>query len=284
MLKLIRNMAGERYSLGISMSGISLSHSAPGRKARTSLLADQAFATQEHSSLDMLKKALVALLSDKNIRGSAISIILDDEWARAFFVTPPANASSKQDLVSAAKIRFETLYGDTCDDWLIEADYETDDIFLAFGMQKKVMTTINEVCDAYQLKVISISTHFLSVWNRYCQKLPKDSWLGLVNDQVLNLAIIEQQRLVGLRHIHISGHSEQWLKACLDREALRFKLSSPKQLMLVGNINGYWVTPDLQPHKLNKDMLICKNLDQANLPEQVTWSTQARIAMLGLPS
>lgn len=172
-----------------------------------------------------------------------LSIIVDDRWARYFLVTPPKNLSHFDDCAAATRMRFQALYGEAVDEWQIEADFSADQPFLACALPKALLHGLQQLASEYKSPLLGLNPHFIASFNRWHRAIHSQAWFGLVHQDHLTLAAIEQGRLQAVRTSHLAHadwHDLPFVARHIEREALRLNLAAPTRLQLVGRLPGNW--------------------------------------------
>ena len=89
-----------------------------------------------------LHDALADVLREHAPPRARLRTIVRNECARYFVVEPPSNARRMSDLHSAARLRFDGLYGDTLADWALDADWCASRPFLACAIPAQAITAV----------------------------------------------------------------------------------------------------------------------------------------------
>ncbi|PRC92699.1 hypothetical protein [Solimicrobium silvestre] len=264
MLNPLRNvvsrLCGARLHLGITTKGIALARTSGGWNKKISLLADQAL------SSDQLKNQCDALLTLPSCTTLPLLVTLSDEWGHLFMVTPPHNAEHYSDLVAAATMRFQALYGKVSADWQINADWQVDRPFLACAYPRSLLNTLQQIAQERRMPLLSVRPYFVTVWNQWSSKLKPNNWFGVVQDATLTLGITSElhpQHLIGIRTIAIPTHGQNrdWIAEQLTRTALQHNVTAPKQIQVVGNQHHYWGDKAATPVV---DQLVLNLVEQQN--------------------
>jgi hypothetical protein len=187
----------------------------------------------------LLGSALTTALAENGCQRMKTDLVLADGWARYFMVAPPKNVSNMADCQAAAAMRFHQLYGESPLDWQIDAQWDTDNAFLACALPNNLLLGLQQACSTQKLRLLSITPYFIACWNHWCRTLDGAAWFGVVNAGYLTLAAIENGRLHALRRSPFADenwHDKQYLPTLLAREALRLNLSLPARLQLCGKL------------------------------------------------
>jgi hypothetical protein len=279
MLKSLVSSLSTSLRIGISKNGMTLLRVSGWRQHQVELLADIVLLTEESKSPRHIASQLEKLIKKTNCEGLPTAVIIDDEWARFFMVTPPNNCSRIEDCRAATNMRFQSLYGEAITDWFIEADWDPQHPFLACALPQSLQSELLLVAANCRLTITSIIPHFIATWNHWHQNLPTTSWFGVVNEGQLTLGIVDQDRLCNVRTATLTDNiwdDPEWLPDYINREALRLNVPAINSLQLCGDIPGQWTTCTI-------GKLQCVRLDGDNhISSQAGKSASLILANIGL--
>ena len=223
--------------IGIAPNGIALLKSSGLLRPQTKLIADCALSPAQSLSLQAVAAQLRNMLSDAKCANLPASVIVADQWARLFMVNPPQNSGSLQDCKAAAAMRFQQLYGEPLGSWQLRADWQAQHAFVACALPAALLDSLQQVARDHRLTLLSIAPQFIATWNQWRNHLKAGAWFGLMQDNTLTLAAIDQQKICAVRTIALpdgAAQDAQWLTAHLTREAMLLNLPMPKQVQLCG--------------------------------------------------
>jgi hypothetical protein len=235
---------GAAIRIGLSTTGVAILRTGGWGKSAT-ILADHPLAEDAVQTPARLALQCTTILADADCAGLPLSVTVGDEWARLFMVTPPHNSGRLQDFHGAAAMRFEALYGEGMGDWLVQADWQAREPFLACALPCSLLETLRQVAHDRALHLMSVMPQFAVVWNTWNRKLDSGAWFGLVHEHKLTLGAIApapRPRLCAVRAMPIpsDGDNPRWLAEQVARAALRLDLPAPSRLQLAGNRQRYW--------------------------------------------
>jgi hypothetical protein len=224
--------------VGFAPNGIALMKTSGWLRHQTTLIAECALSSAQSVSPETVATQLRSLLTNAKCANLPISIVVADQWTRLFMVNPPQNSGSLQDCKAAAAMRFQQLYGESLDSWQLRADWQTQHAFLACALPTALLTSLQQTAHDYRLTLLSVAPQFIATWNQWRNNLKPDAWFGLVHENTLTLAAIDQQRISSVRTTTLpeDGWDAQWLTTHLAREAMLLNLPVPKQVQLCGSI------------------------------------------------
>jgi hypothetical protein len=203
--------------------------------------------------------------------GLPVRVVLSDDLARLFMVTPPQNSARLHDIKAATSMRFQMLYGDLGadphNDWCIEADWQASRPFLACAVPRSLVEALCRAAGEHGMHVQSIEPNFVAAWNAARGRIAKGVWFGAVYEEQLTLAAIapNASHLGAVRSLAIpaDGHELQWVEEQVARTALQLDVPVPQQLCLSGNRNQLWVDRrKTSTAGAAKEGLVINNLDQ----------------------
>ena len=258
---------GQSLRIGVSAAGVSLLRVSRWIGEPVTVLAEQAIAPSGEHPFDAIANALRALLGElagANISGGwPTSIVLADDLARMWRVTPPPGAARLADIEAAAGFRFQSLYGEPATAWQVSADWSATRPFFAAAVPRALLAALRLVAQEFKLRIVSIEPHFVSAWNRWRGGVKRGAWFGLAHDGLLTLAAIEPDGK-GIRAIRAlplpggQGADQYWLSQTLTREALLLDMAAPELLQVCGAAPAAWSQP-----LTNAAHIACAALDQA---------------------
>jgi hypothetical protein len=234
---------GGELSIGLGPEGIALLHRQGWLRQRSRVIDECRFADTAPVPADELAAALDRLLSTSGGQGLPARLVLADEWARHWMVTPPANASRLADCRAAAAARFQALYGEPLAAWQWAADWDARLPFLASALPQALVVALCRVCAAHQLVLLEVVPQFVAAWNRWRRSLQGGRWFGVLLGRNLTLGAVGDGRLCALRSQAVPAAASvdaAWLQQALEREALRWMLAPPTGLQLCGAPPAAW--------------------------------------------
>lgn len=196
----------------------------------------------------MLLQRCRSTLAETSPAGLSLSVILSDDLVRLFMVTPPQNAARLQDLIAAANLRFQSLYGEAPHDWQVDANWQTGAPFLACAVPRALVEECRNLANDMRMPLVSLQPHFVASWNAARRELmgAKDhAWLGVLRGHNLSLGIVTakpKQRLNSVRTLTIpAGKADfDWLQEQLTRAAMQAGVSAPNSMLLAGDARSEW--------------------------------------------
>jgi hypothetical protein len=226
--------------IGLAPDGIAVLRTSGLLRPQTTLIAESALAPVQSTYSDAATTQLRQMLTDAKCANLPVSFVLADSWVRLFMVNPPQNSGSLQDCKAAAAMRFQQLYGESLDNWEMRADWQAQHAFLACAIPASLLTVLQQIAREYKLSVLSVLPQFIATWNQWRNNLKTDAWFGLVHDNALTIAAIDQQKICAVRTATLPEDvlDAQWLTAHLAREAMLLNLPIPKQLQLCGSVSS----------------------------------------------
>lgn len=194
---------------------------------------------------DVLAVPITAVLDTAGVARSPIHVTIDDDLARYFIVTPPANSTRMQDLRAAAGVRFQLLYGESLAHWQLAADWHAVSPFLACAVPQRLHAALQLAVDAQRSCLASVMPDFVTAWNRLRRRLGADAWVATLGDNALTLGLVagtKTARLAAVRTITLpeSTATATWLRDQLTRAALLDNVSPPSALHIHGVPRDGW--------------------------------------------
>ncbi len=241
----------EALRIGLSKNGVSVLRSTGILRRKTTILAEQTFSSDV---LADIATDLRTVLSKVARNKEATTFILSDDWVRLFMVTPPQNATRLQDCRAAADLRFQALYGEPPEDWVLLGDWDVRYPYLACAVPKQLLTILDQIATASGLTLVKIAPQFIAGWNRWHRKLAQNAWFAVVHGKTMTFGMVEQRRLTAVRTATLpSDVDKAWLTECIAQDVLRFGQTVPEQLQIVGSFPAAW--------SVSAGALVCSQLD-----------------------
>lgn len=230
---------GKSLRLGVGTDAIALVDARRWRRAPVEVLAE---AELSSAGLDHLAPALRAMLADANAAGRALTVIVSDELARMWQVSPPEGSARMADLEGAAALRFQALYGAAPVGWRIGADWSVKRPFLAAGLPASLLALVEQIALEQKLRLVEVTPQFVAAFNGVRAKVAGDAWFGVLQAGVLTLGVQAVAGHLGaVRAAAVPpGADGDWLARHIAREALRLDVPAPSRLQLCGDAPPDW--------------------------------------------
>ena len=233
----------DRLHIGLSRQGIAVLHAKGGRRPSTTVLVDHAFTIDATASPEQWIDEIRQILENTQCPRLPTSVVLSNDWARFWTVTPPVNAVRLSDCQAAAQLRFQALYDAPLTGWQMAADWQIDAPFLACAVPDTLLSPLQQVASAYRLRLIEVAPQFIVGWNRWRRALQAGAWFGVTQDDTITFAAINNGQLCTMRSItrQLRDRERQsWLQEQLTREALRLHIPAPSAIQLCGHRSTSW--------------------------------------------
>ncbi|TFW13956.1 hypothetical protein E4L96_18900 [Massilia arenosa] len=238
----MRRRIGQVLRLGVSASQLALVKGS--RWGSSAELLDQC-ALDPAAPLEAIAPALHALLDSGDFSGWPVAVVVADDLARLWQVTPPANASRAADLEAAAALRFHSLYGDGPSNWAIAADWDPVRPFIAAALPRALTGMLEQAAVDKKMSIVQLVPHFVAAWNRWQGQVRAGSWFGVLHEGVLTAGVTQGRRVVAVRAFAVPAHADSmWLAGQLNREALLLGVEAPDALTLCGSVPSAWNRQD----------------------------------------
>jgi hypothetical protein len=246
----MRRRLGQSLRIGVSRDAVSLLRSSRWGGPALTVMAERAVdadgADHGEARWQPIVTAVEQLLAEHVHAGWPVSLIVADDLSRLWQVTPPPGVGALADLEAAAALRFLSLYGETLQTggWSMRADWDSRAPFFAAAMPSKLLAALEQVAAASGLTIVDTAPHFIDAWNRWSGALKPAAWYGLVHDDMLTIAAVEQRRLRAVRVLPLAPEqsSAAGLVQLIEREALLLDLAMPAHLQLCGQAPPAWLS------------------------------------------
>ena len=233
------NKMNASLRLGLSSSSVTVVHTSGWMRPHMTIFADEPMdASSPFEMLASLDRALTV----SDCRRLPISVVLADQWARLFMVTPPTNATRLGDCKAVAARRFQLLYGDDAAQWLIDGDWSAEKPFLACAIPRSLHAVLQKICNKHRLTLVRIAPQFIFGWNKWRRPL-EGAWFGTLHGNAMTLGAISRGRLVAIRRLILTTAQRKDpypVVAQIKREALRLALPQPTAIQVCGALPQEW--------------------------------------------
>jgi hypothetical protein len=234
----MRKSFGQSLRIGVSKDAVVLVKTGRFGGARAEVLAEL---DVKGPGFDAIGGAMRQLLADAGCAKWNAGVVLSDELARIWQVTPPAGAARLADLEGAAAVRFQSLYGEPASNWKLAGGWDAAKPFIACALPRQLLAMLGAVAAEQQVTLVEIVPQFVAGWNQWRDQLKPGAWYGLLQHNVLTLGAIEAGQLRAVRAAATpEGANLEWLGRHVAREALRLNLAAPERLQLSGPAPAAW--------------------------------------------
>lgn len=237
----MRKRFGQALRIGVAHHALALVKTSRWQGAPLEVLAEHRFDGAIEPGFEAIGAALRQLLADAKCAGWPATIVLADELARVWQVSPPRQSSRVADLEAAAALRFQSLYGEPASNWQVAAGWDAGKPFLAAAMPRHLLSLLQHAASEQQLALVEIVPQFVAGWNQWCEAIKPGAWYGLVQQNVLTLGAVDGGAVRAVRACALpDGAGLEWLGQHVAREALRLNLPVPERLQLSGAAPAAW--------------------------------------------
>ena len=216
----------------------------PSRRQR--LLAQWRASAEQLPSAEQLAQQLQAMLNNLSAETPlprACHIVLSDQWARYFLVTPAQNSQRLADCEAAAQMRFQALYGDSPQAWSLQAQWDAKQAFLACALPRSLLKPLLDAVLAQDLRLMSVIPYFIASWNHWSKRLADNAWWLVFQADSVQVAVFANGKLQALQQQRLSNRFWQTpdsLTNMVQRESLRLAIPPAQRLQLCGQVPIDW--------------------------------------------
>ncbi|MBN3766588.1 hypothetical protein [Burkholderia sp. Ac-20365] len=232
--------------LRLSRDGVSVLRVSGSRKGAP-VVVERPMPMLADATPDALAAPIAAALEAAGGTRLPVHATIDDDLARYFIVTPPANGARMHDLRAAAGVRFQLLYGESLANWQLAADWHAAKPFLACAVPQRVHAALRLAVDAQRGCLASVTPIFVAAWNRSRRRLDNDAWVATLGDSALTLGLVagagaKARRLSAVRTLSLPDRTAPvtWLRDQLARAALLDNVPPPSALHIHGAPRDDW--------------------------------------------
>ena len=236
----MRKRFGQALRIGVSPHGLALVKTSRWQGASMEVLAEHQFAGGA-PGFEAIGAAVRQLLDQGGGANWPLTVVLADELARLWQVSPPDGSTRLADLEGAAALRFQTLYGEPAANWQIAALWDASAPFLAAAMPRHLLSLLEHAAGEQHATLVEVVPQFIAAWNRWRPVVRAGAWFGMHQQGVLTLGAAVDGKLQAVRSVAMpAGASLDWLGQHVAREALRLNLPAPGRLHLAGDAPDTW--------------------------------------------
>jgi hypothetical protein len=237
----MRRRLGQALRIGVAPHALALLKTSRWQGAPLEVIAEHSFDGAGPASFEAIGAALRQLLQESGVQGWPASIVLADQLARVWQVSPPQQSSRLADLEAAAALRFQALYGEPASNWQVTAGWDAARPFLAAAVPRQLLAQLQHAASEQQLALLEVVPQFVAGWNAWCGALKPGAWYGLVQQNVLTLGALDGAALRAVRACALPDDASlAWLGQHVAREALRLNLPLPERVQLSGAAPAAW--------------------------------------------
>lgn len=230
------------YRLGIADASAALLESSGWWRQQIKQVGERIYSPSITEPWDNLRAELNELIGNATGTRRPLAIVVANQWARLFVVTPPHNASTLNDCAAAAAMRFQELYGDSARHWKIKANWHATQAFVACAIPATFIEMLLTTANQHRMTITSVVPHFIAAWNRWHHQLDGTAWFGVAQGNHLELAIINDGKICALQALNLpehAWHDPQWMTTQLARQALMRDVPTAKKLQLCGHLPNW---------------------------------------------
>ncbi len=232
---------GISLSIGVSRESLTAVRLSRWRGPAMTVLGERALQAGEADNPAQLGAALRALLAGSDCAHLPLSVVLADDLVRMWQVTPPQGATRMADIEAACALRFQTLYGESLSTWQMACAPDARSGFFAAAMPRQLFNVIAAFAQEGKMPLVSIASQFIVAFNSWRNSLQSDAWFVMGHAGLLTLGVHDGQQLQAVRSMPIpTDASADWLRAQVEREALRLDLPRPQSLQGCGQLPPVW--------------------------------------------
>ncbi|WP_175884279.1 hypothetical protein [Burkholderia sp. BCC0044] len=199
--------------------------------------------------LASVEDAVASCFADEQKTKFAVDIVVSDAYTRFWIVVPPKNVSTRRDLRLCMLLRFEELFGDSPDNWSLQADWHATRPFIASAIPLSLVNAIRTGMSSRCLSVERCVPHFVAEWNKYYRSFHQgETWFAVLSDSTFTAALIQNRQIGFIRKVQHQIGEETSLNTvvstlrCL---ALHHHGSSPQTVILSGDVPEAWHGTDI---------------------------------------
>lgn len=267
----MRKRFGQALRIGLSRHALALVKTSRWQGAPIEVVAEHRFDGAGEPGFEAIGAGVRKLLADADCAGWPATVVLADDLARLWQVSPPQGSARLADLQAGAALRFQTLYGEAAANWQLAAPWDAGAPFLAAAMPRHLLALLQHAATEQKVSLIEIVPQFVAGWNQWCGQIKPGAWYGLVQQDVLTLGALEDGALRAVRAAVVpAGAGLDWLAQHVAREALRLNLAAPGRVQLSGAAPLAW-------NSSTGDALACSLLGTA----QSSLAPAAQLAVTG---
>lgn len=264
----MRKRFGQALRIGLAPDAAALVQASRWQRGRAAVLAEHRFAGDEAGAAEQLRR----LFDDAKPAGWPVTVVLSDELARIWQVTPPAAASRMGDLQAAAALRFQSLFAAPASQWKISADWDATKPFLAAAMPAALLAQLQQAALEHRFHLVEIVPQLVASMNQWRRLRRPGAWFGQVHAGVLTVAACQGDALAAVRTSPVPvGADRAWFDGVVAREALRLGLAQPALVQVCGEAPASW-------GGVGSGGSVCSLLETG---QGAGWSPVARLALAG---
>jgi hypothetical protein len=235
------NSLSASLHIGFARTGVTLLRRSGWLRTQMEVLHDS-HAESDVKDASQAAAELGRILAERQCSGMRASVVVADDCARFFMVTPPANTGRLQDCHAAARMRFQSLYGEMPAAWQLSAAWDMKRPFLACALPQALLDVLQNIAADNRLTLLQVMPCFVAVWNRCAPVLKPGAWLAVLHGETVTLGIPQGKRLSAVRSLSVplAQRHAYWLPDLVAREAMRLDLAMPEEVKVWGGLSTNW--------------------------------------------
>ncbi|MFS2019680.1 hypothetical protein ACEN88_24250 [Massilia sp. CT11-108] len=194
MLNGFKSSFGQSLRIGIAPDALALVRTSIWPHERARLLGQVAATGADPVSLGA---ALGMLLGEHDVAGLPVTVVLADDLARLWQVTPPEGATRLADLEAAAMLRYQALFGGGVSGWSISADWDAARPFLAAAVPLSLLEQLTTAAISQRFRLVEIVPQFVAALNQHRRVRRAGAWFGVVHGGVLCICPFDRAQVPG---------------------------------------------------------------------------------------
>ncbi|MFZ6755231.1 hypothetical protein ACO0KY_17855 [Undibacterium sp. Dicai25W] len=180
-----------------------------------------------------------------------LEMTVSDYWLRYFVFTPPNTASSLDDMRGFASMRFETLFNQASEDWVLRSDWSTTGSSLVCAIPRHLIDQIQASTKMRRQCITSLQPNFIKEWNKWKNTIKDGTWFAVCESTGLVVAVAQFGSIVNLLSVPYGAEKNgQWLINQLIRFSVLARSALPEQLEIVGEVPTHWNLKKIMTNQL----------------------------------
>ena len=208
-----------------------------------------------HASL----RGLRHWLEESKHTAADVEIVISNRFVRYALTPWSDDVRTRSELAALSRIHFEALFGESTDDWKIQADYgDYGMLGIGCALDNAFIVALQEICAAHKLRLISLQPHFMCAFNQWRSKIGRNALFAVVETGQCILATYKEGAWHSMRTVSLPGRAENQLSALIDREILLQGLGDNPEIYL-----HTFESIDIEQFKKDRSVIVLQDSSSA---------------------
>ncbi len=151
-----------------------------------------------------------------------VRVVLSNHFVRYAIFHNNGDITRADEELALAQHQFSRIYGQSSAHWeiLLSPAMRFNSPRVACALDRDLLNRLRELCSLQLVSLHSVQPYLAVAFNQYSSRLLPDTWLILVEDGILCLALLKNSRWQSIKTTRIDTNWRQELTSLIQRETL----------------------------------------------------------------